>query len=502
MVGLLQTPRLRGFSLASLDLPTSLALAVGAVAASLGVITGLWPYLIFLAVLIPLGLTVVKRPQTGILIFAALIPFDGLHYVVPIPVWAEGWKEAFVLGLLIATFLCPADARGARGRRVPGWVPAVAVLFAIAVITVPMVGMGTALVGLRISYFNILIAVAVWRCPLDRDDRDRLINIFIGVAIITSIYGIYQQVVGHAQLAAWGYPYNEVIRFASGWRLRSFSTFNQPFPFAFYLMLTVLIALPRAIADPKRLRNRIFLFSLPLIGVAIVFAYVRGAWLGLGIGLLYLAFHRYKILVAFIPLAFAALLFMPGGSSFTSAALQSNSLNVRTTSWADRGGAVWSNPIGDGIGTTGAAAAKVALTAAPTALGVNTFQADNAYLKVGLEIGVAGLWLFVSLLVSAFLTGRYVEKRVEEEDKHFAAGWSAQVLGIMGACFVASYFEMIPMDALFWLMLAVVSTMAPRMRGVSESELTPVGVPESRSRAEITTEESAGPVRDWQRVTP
>jgi hypothetical protein len=365
-----------------------------------------------------------------------------------------------------------------------------------------MVGMGTALIGLRISYFNILIAVAVWRCPLDRDDRDRLINIFIGVAIITSVYGIYQQVVGHAQLAAWGYPYNEVIRFTSGFRLRSFSTFNQPFPFAFYLMLTVLIALPDALDNPKRLRNRIFLFSLPLIGMAMIFSYVRGAWLGLGIGLLYLAFHRYKILVAFIPLAFAALLFLPGGSSFTDAALQSNSLNVRTTSWADRGGALWSNPIGDGIGTTGAAAEKVATTAAPTALGVNTFQADNSYLKVGLEIGVAGLWLFIALLVSAFLTGRYVEKRVEDADKHFAAAWSAQVLGIMGACVVATYFEMSPMDALFWLMLAVVSTMAPRIRGVSEDDPAPVGQAVSKNRVEIPTEESSPRAPEWQRVTP
>lgn len=501
MAGLLQNPRLRGFSLASLELPAALALIIGGLAAAIGVITGLWPYLIFLAVLIPLALLVVKRPQTGILIFAALIPFDGLNYIFPLPVWAEGWKVAFVLGLLVATFLCPPEARGAPRRRLPGWTPAVIGMFLIALITVPMVGTGTALVGLRISYFNILIVVAVWRCPLDRSERDQLVNIFIGVAIITSIYGIYQQFVGHAQLAAWGYPYNEVIRFTNGWRLRSFSTFNQPFPFAFYLMLTVLIALPHALSDPKRLRNRVFLISLPLIGIAMVVSYVRGAWLGLGIGLLYLAFHRYKILVAFIPLAFAALLFLPGGSSFTSAALQSNSLNVRTTSWAERGGAVWSNPIGDGIGTTGAAAAKVATTSAPTALGVNTFQADNAYLKVGLEIGLAGLWLFLALLVSAFLTGRYVEKRVEKTDTHFAAGWSAQVLGIAGACFVASYFEMIPMDALFWLMLAIISTMAPRFRGGIDDPLAPIQALE-KPRVEASGEKVSNPARNWHRVAP
>jgi hypothetical protein len=32
----------------------------------------------------------------------------------------------------------------------------------------------------------------------------------------------------------------------------------------------------------------------------------------------------------------------------------------------------------------------------------------------------------------------------------------------MGASLVATYFEMIPMDALFWMVLGIVSTMAPR----------------------------------------
>ena len=112
----------------------------------------------------------------------------------------------------------------------------------------------------------VLLALVVWRCPLDAKERDRLITIFVAVAFITALFGLYQQRVGHVVLNSWGYPYNEVIRFTSGFRLRSFSTFNQPFPFAFYLMLTVLLALPQAIADPHRLRNRLFLLSTPVLG--------------------------------------------------------------------------------------------------------------------------------------------------------------------------------------------------------------------------------------------
>jgi O-antigen ligase len=223
-------------------------------------------------------------------------------------------------------------------------------------------------------------------------------------------------------------------------------------------MLAILIATPFSIADPKRLRSRLYFLALPVISVALVFTYVRAAWLGLGLGLLYLAFHRYKVMVYGIPLALVAFLFLPGGTSFTQAAFQSESFNARTTSWSQKYHVLLDNPLGTGIGTTGAAAAtSVKLR------GVNqaTFQPDNAYLKVAFELGVLGLWLFVLLLVAAFREGRSVERRVGDPERHFAAGWCAQVLAIAAAATVSTYFEMIPMDALFWITLGIVSTMAP-----------------------------------------
>jgi hypothetical protein len=284
------------------------------------------------------------------------------------------------------------------------------------------------------------------------------------MAFVTALFGLYQQRVGHEVLNSWGYPYNEVIRFTSGFRLRSFSTFNQPFPFAFYLMLTVLLAVPQVISDPQRLRNRLFLLSTPVLALALVLTYVRGAFLGLAIGLLYLAFHRYKVLVALIPLALVAFLLLPQGSSFTTATTQGESLGVRTSSWSDRAGEIFAHPVGTGIGTIGAAGQRAqSLNRADPSEPV-AFQSDNSYLKVGFELGIIGLWLFVALLVSAFLTGRYVERRVEGLDRDFVASWCASVLGIMGAALVATYFEMVPMDALFWMVLGIVSTMAPRLR--------------------------------------
>ena len=61
---------------------------------------------------------------------------------------------------------------------------------------------------------------------------------------------------------------------------------------------------------------------------------------------------------------------------------------------------------------------------------------------------------------------------------------------------------MIPMDALFWLMLAIVSTMAPRMRGVSDSESALAVDAAPKRGVETIGEESSGPALERQRVTP
>ncbi len=41
------------------------------------------------------------------------------------------------------------------------------------------------------------------------------------------------------------------------------------------------------------------------------------------------------------------------------------------------------------------------------------------------------------------------------------SGVEAQLLSIMVGALVATYFELVPMDQLFWMMIAIVATMAP-----------------------------------------
>ena len=317
-------------------------------------------------------------------------------------------------------------------RRLPGWVWAFGGLLALGVLSATTVDQTTALIGLRISYFSAFLAIAIWRCPLDRHERDQLVSIFMFMAILTSLVGMWQQVVGHEYLASLGYQYDDQIRFTVGLTLRSFSTFDLPFSFGFYLMLAVLIGLPMSMAEPKRLRSKIFFIALPLIGVAMLYSFVRGAMLGLAIGLLYLAFHRYKLLVFGIPLVLAAALFIPAGATLTNAVFGSKQPRRPHDVLVGPAQRHRRQPVRHRHRHDRSRRGHV--RAAPESRTPNlTFQPDNSYLKVTFELGVIGLWLLVMMLVSMIIyyaIGGAAESRASMSTS--SAGCTAQLARARG----------------------------------------------------------------------
>jgi O-antigen ligase len=214
-------------------------------------------------------------------------------------------------------------------------------------------------------------------------------------AWLVAAYGLLQGAgPGAAQRLA--YEYNTAIRFAGRHFLRTFSTFVQPFPFALYVMVAILIGASVALADPRRLRNLVFLVSIPC-SVAMATSIVRASYLGLVLGLLVLAWFRFR-LVGVLPLVLLAIVVLLP-ASVLSTALSSSSLGERQSGWEATGSLVLSSPWGVGIGATGAAAEKVAdVTGSDT----STYQPDNYYFKMLVELGVVGMWLFVVIVASGF----------------------------------------------------------------------------------------------------
>jgi putative inorganic carbon (HCO3(-)) transporter len=418
-------------------------------------VSGLGVWVLAATVVVPLIVAVARRPQRGLLLLAALAPFNGLLLVVPAPALAAGWKEALVVGTLAATFVTSGGAREPSRRRLPPWTPALAGLLGVGIVSAVVVGGLQAAVGMKVLFFYVLVAVAVWRCPLDAVERDRLVSVLMGGAVVTAAVGLGQQVVGADTLHALGYEYNTTLR-TTGGVLRSFSTFNQPFGFGFFLMLAILIGVPTALQDVKRLRNRAFLASVPVLAVALAFTFVRGAWIGVAVGLAYLGFTRHPVLLLGIPFALVALLFLP--QELAAPALSASSAIERVESWQERASQVAAAPLGAGVGVTGSASEKVA-----ELRGGTTYQPDNYYFKILLEFGVLGFWLLILLLVSLFATVRSASRR-GGQDGAFASGVAATVLAAAVASLVATYLEIFPMDLYFWLLAGTGSVWADGSR--------------------------------------
>jgi hypothetical protein len=333
---------------------------------------------------------------------------------------------------------------------------------------------------LKIGFFYTLVAVAVISCPLDERERDRLVSILMFGGLATSVYGLVQQVMGGERLVQLGYHYNEQVRFAGGF-LRSFSTFNLPFPFAFYLCMVMLVCLPVALRDRRRLRNRIFLYGIPMMSLALLLTVVRTALLGLFAGLIVLAVGGVPGVRRVLPTLLAVALV---GASvllvLESGTLSATSLQDRGTTWSDNLSDVVEHPFGHGIGSLGAAAlradeqelgreAVIELNEA----GQQALIPDNQYFTWAYSLGVPGLWVFVRLLAAFLGTTRRALTSPSGTQRDLALGVRAFVVAFMIWCFFANAMEAFPIDVYMWLLIGLVTPWAD-----------PAALPDDRKRGQ------------------
>lgn len=406
-----------------------------------------------------------RRPQNGLLLVAALTPLHGLLTILPGGPSLTGWKEGVLVLTLLATFVTPN-----RDRTMPPsmpWWPAAVAWVAIGTLSALLMSGPAAVTALKITYFYLIIPIILWRTPFDARDRDRLVTILMGTTAFGAVVGLAQQVLGADRLVALGYSYDEHIR-TTGGILRSFGTFTGPFALGLFVMIGLVVGGAVALADPGRLRNTLFLCATPVMLLGMGVTIVRASYIGLAAALLWLAIHRHRaLLVLFGAGAVAlpvALLFVPG--SVTSALFSSSSLGERGDGWADTVSSLFVHPFGQGLGATGAAADKAAELADPLystlsldaaiALGRIPYQPDNYYMKLMVELGPIGLWIFGLLLVSAAVSTLRASRLLHGQDSALALGVSASVIAAAVASTVSTYFEIFPLDVYFWLLLGTV----------------------------------------------
>lgn len=393
-----------------------------------------------------------RRPQWGLLIVAALVPFHGLLLILPVT--ATFWKEAAVLAVVAGALLAPREQ--SRMTVAPWLLPAL-VLVAMGTASAVLVLGAQAAFPLKIAFFYLVPAVVIYYHPLTRADKDLLVSLLLGTGLLTAVYGLWQQVVGGWALADLGYEWNEAIRYA-GPLLRSFSTFNQPFPFAFFLMLVLVVGLAAALAEPGRLRSRLFWWISPLLLLGMLSSVVRAAVVGLVAALIVLGvvLHR-RLLAVLAALAGVGALVVPVAllvdrSGALTTLLSSSSLEDRGGHWSDTLPRMLVQPFGAGLGTTGSAAQRLEGWRSPLEA---VYQPDNQYLKIGLELGLPGLVLYaVVVVIAVVVLSRLIAVQDDALERSFTAAALALTVAACVAGMFATYLEIFPLDFYFWFLLA------------------------------------------------
>ncbi|MGP6175230.1 O-antigen ligase family protein [Corynebacterium sp. A21] len=434
----------------------------------------------------------VKRPQWGILIIATLVPFHGVLYIAPVA--SSWWKEAAVLAVAGA---CIFATRPRDRMTLAPWLPVALVLVVFGVISgVAVLGAGAAF-PVKIAFFYLIPTVIVYFFPFTRRDKDLLVTSLLWTGLSSALFGLWQQLVGGWVLADLGYDWNEHIR-SAGPLLRSFGTFNQPFPFGFYMMVVLVIGGATALAEPGRWRSRFFWLISPILLVSMATSVVRAAIIGLlaAVIVLGVVMHRWILRICAAIAGLGALI-LPLVLLMESGGVLATMLSP--TSLLDRGGH-WSamlpqmliHPFGMGLGTTGAAAERVH-SLADSLSGV--YQPDNQYLKIGLELGLLGLALYALVVgIALVVLRRLILIQRDPLERAFTVGALAVTVAALVAGAFSTYLEIFPLDFFFWLLLAVAASV-PSAAGVSLGGWSPRRRNASSPLASPAPSSSASPER-------
>jgi hypothetical protein len=402
----------------------AVTLAASYLTATKGVQIGLGP-LVVAAFGVGVVLLTIGAPHlsvTGMIVLFTLIPALKVFTFPTI----GALKDLYTVAAVAATVVLVVIEKRRPEPRVFALVVLLLVLYAVNAGGGHSVAWGQ---GLRLVGEPLLLLLVGLTLPDPRRTLRWAVGALIATACFAAGYGLLQQVLGEGRLISLGYSYDLQVRTANG-LLRSFSTFDDPFAYAAFLLFGI---------------------------VAVVFAWRRGGLLPWGIAGLLLAglavsFVRTAVLLLFGVLglqlarwggrapgvmvlaatALAGLVILATNANGSqsqvysvpsqpaanapSAPAQSGQadilLNGRISAWT---AAVGDNPrewlFGRGVGKVGTAAERSTYNLAPSSsqatAAVNNSQAvDSGYLATIADVGFAGLLVQIALLARLIGLGR------------------------------------------------------------------------------------------------
>mgnify|MGYP003575187700 CR=1 FL=1 len=258
-----------------------------------------------------------------------------------------------------------------------------------------------------VGFFNTYSAIE------SKKDVYTLFHGWLTLALAAALYGAYQEYFG---LPSYDFEWATVDEFRykllfTWGRLRKFSFFTSASEFGLVMVYSGLGALVLGLCPALNFRKRIWFIVLAvLMFAAMMFSGSRTAMVLMVAGGAFLAaltlWRRALLMIASIGFVCLLFVFKPTSNKALRVMLtafegtEDASMNVRLLNQSLIRGYIRDAPLGFGIGSTGYYGAKYS----PNSF-IGTFPPDSELVKIAIETGWIGLFLWCSLLILIFSYG-------------------------------------------------------------------------------------------------
>ncbi len=312
-----------------------------------------------------------------------------------------------------------------------------------------------------------------------------IFKIWIALSLLAALYGLNQELFGFFPFEqGWldANPTSRSLYFIGGvWR--KFSIFSDPVTFSYNMVISAILCIS-VMTGPLKTGKKVVLFIIAFTCIfSMLFSGTRGAYVMVPVALgmlLILKFNKKALIFGLLAgVIMAGLVFMPTSNQyirrFQSAFSPEYdaSFNIRKTNQKMIQPYILTHPIGGGLGATGTWGQRFS----PNSFLAN-FPPDSGYVRVAVEIGWIGLFIFCALIFTILKVGITNYYKIKDPE---LKSYSLAMVLIVFALHIGNYPQealvQYPTNILFSLVLALINTLLflDKKKSIAAAQLTTNG---------------------------
>lgn len=292
-----------------------------------------------------------------------------------------------------------------------------------------------------------------------------ILKIWIALSVVAALYALKQEFIGFSAVEEeylYSDPLIASLLFING-EWRKYSIFTDPVTFSYNMAVSALLCLA-LITGPVSAVKKIILAGLAALFLYVmIFSGTRGAYVLVPVSMILFAILKYSrklvMAVSIGAVLFILLIFVPTSNAslyrFQSAFKPSDdaSYNLRKENQRRIKPYILTHPMGGGLGSTGVWGVKFA----PNSY-LASFPPDSGYVRVAVEMGWIGLFLFCLLMFTILKTGVNNFYRIKDPElKSYCLAMTLIVFAFNIGNFPQEALVQFPSNIYFYLVAALIT---------------------------------------------